>query len=197
MKLSRWHNSCFILTAEPVRRQGFQCSVTAQWKQQQHCYCTHPSTALNWIQKQAPDCKLNINEISISSLGFQATNRKLRQSLRMCQSVWKKTGVRKWGILYFTYITSQSTIPSRRGETPNNHFIKRCYTNKPKLMGRKILATFMVQYTLLEKLQWQPAYSDHRFLSLFLVREHKYLQRITQERKLFQNFIKTISFPFS
>lgn len=51
----------------------------------------------------------------------------------MCQSAWKKTGVSKWGILYFPYITSQLTIPSRRGETPNNHFIKMCYTNKLKL----------------------------------------------------------------
>lgn len=84
-----------------------------------------------------PHCKLNINTKWHFHLlrGVSGKTRKCRESLYMCQSIWEKTGVSKWGILYLIYITSYLTIPFRRGETPNNHFIKKCYTNKHELTG--------------------------------------------------------------
>lgn len=130
----------------------FQCNVTAQWKWQQHCYCAQPSTALHWIQ--TVNWILILNDISISSLGFQAKTENAGSHYTCAKASGKKTGVSKWGMLYFTYITSYLTIPSRRGETPNNHFIKKCYTNKHNLTGEGSSWLLPWYSTQMEKLQW-------------------------------------------
>lgn len=67
---SHWHKSCFILTAKPIRRKGFQCNVTTQWKWQQHCCSAQTSTAPHWIH--TVNWILILNDISISSVGFRA-----------------------------------------------------------------------------------------------------------------------------